>query len=224
MSVAQGNALLLMLERMNYGLLDLAPPAGMERSVWKSSIALVRSYGIGQEVDGKLKVQVSDKIKIAMLAAQFVKDIKKVSQILDWKDFESFVSEIAEQNGYSIRSNVNLTKPRVQIDLIAIKGSLAIAVDCKHWGKSAGDSSLAEIAEKQIRRARILLRSKKEAETWRVKVILPAIVTLLPNLSREAVKIPVVPVSEINSFLANVDGFIGDYHSIRKRTRTKTSF
>jgi len=203
-----------MLDLIESDLLDASPPHGIARNVWKRSLAFVESHGIGQMYDGSLQLKSSDRVRIAMLAAPMVQDLRKVSQRLDWRDFELFVSEVAEQYGYDVRSNLVIAKPRVQIDLIAVKGSMCISIDCKHWGRSAANSSLGGIARKQIRRARILLRSEKFLN---IKTVLPAIVTLLPNLSRIVAGVPIVPVSEINSFLANIDGYIGNYKVVRRR-------
>jgi len=202
-----------MLDLIENDLLDVSVPEGIARNVWKSSLAFVKSHGMGQTYDGKLQLKSSDRVRIAMLAAPMVQDLRKVSQKLDWRDFELFVSEVAEHYGYHVKSNLIIAKPRVQIDLIAVKGTMCIAIDCKHWGKSAGVSSLSVIAKRQIRRARILLRSEK-GKFLNVKMILPAIVTLLPHLSRTVAGVPIVPVSEINSFLANIDGHLNEYKLI----------
>ncbi|MCS4538064.1 MAG: restriction endonuclease [Thaumarchaeota archaeon] len=209
-----------MLDLIENDLLDVSAPEGIARNVWKSSLAFVKSHGMGQTYDGKLQLKSSDRVRIAMLAAPMVQDLRKVSQKLGWRDFELFVSEVAEHYGYHVKSNLIIAKPRVQIDLIAVKGTMCIAIDCKHWGKSAGVSSLSVIAKRQIRRAKILLRSD-EAKSSNVKTALPAIVTLLPSLSRTIAGVPVVPVSEINNFFANVDGYIGDYKVIRRRERIR---
>jgi hypothetical protein len=211
------NALLLLLDLIENDMLDVSGPKCIARNVWKSSLQFVRSYGIGQLYDGKLQLKPSDRVRIAMLAAPMVQDLRRVSQKLDWRDFELFVSEVAEQNGFHAKSNLVIAKPRVQIDLIAVKGDLCIAVDCKHWGKSVGNSSLAIIARKQIRRARILLSQK----SLNVTTVLPAIVTLLPNISRVVAGIPIVPVSELNNFFANIDGYIGEYKVVHKRERRR---
>jgi len=210
-----GNALLLMLNSIENDMLDISAPKGIAKNVWKNSVQFVRSYGIGQIYNGKLQLKPSDKVRIAMFAAPMVQDLRKVSQKLDWKDFELFVSEVAEQNGFYVKSNLVIAKPRAQIDLIAIKGALCIAVDCKHWERNVGSSRLGAIARKQIRRAKILLGFLD------VKIVLPAIVTLVPNLSRSVAGVPVVPVSEVNSFFANVDGYLGEYKIIRKHEKRR---
>ena len=215
-----GNALLLMLDLIENDLLDVSAPKGIASNVWKSSLAFVESHGIGQIYDGKLQLKSSDRVRVAILAAPMVQDLRKVSQKLDWRDFELFVSEVAEHYGYHVKRNLVIGKPKVQIDLIAVKGTMCIAIDCKHWAKSAAGSSLSRIAKKQIRRARILL-SNDETRSLRIKTALPAIVTLLPSISRATAGIPVVPVSEINNFFANVDGYISDYKVVRRRERIR---
>ena len=211
----ENRTLLIMLDQAAKGYLDVSPPAGISGHLWKTSLALLRRTGIGEKQSGKVSISSSDRIKMSLLAAERMKDIKLVSHWLNWKDFEMFVSEIAKQHNYTARNNVNLTKPRAQIDVIATKGSLSILIDCKHWNKTAGDSSLAEVAKKQIKRARIFIRSKKARE-WGTKAALPSIVTLLGGSSKFSEGLPIVPVSEINSFFGSIDGFLDQYLIIKR--------
>ncbi len=172
--------------------------------------------GIGEQRDGKMYFGASDRVRIAMLAAPLVQDVRKVSSKLSWQDFESFVSEIAEQYNYTAKRNVNIRKPRAQIDVIASKGSFCIAIDCKHWSRAAGGSGLDEIAKKQAKRAKIYLQSKQGRK---YDIALPAVITLLAGASKYAAGVPIVPVSEINSFFGNVEGYLDEYLLVTKKRR-----
>ena len=98
----------------------------------------------------------SDKIKIAILAIKSGGDILSCSKNLTWRDFESFVSVLLSMFGYNVKSNVYLTKPTVQLDVIGIKNNFAITIDCKHW-KYNNKASLSKYADKQIYRTRLFL-------------------------------------------------------------------
>lgn len=213
---AQGIALLSILDSINGDVLETSPPERVSPHLWSAALELIMENGIGERKDGKMYFGASDRVRIAMLAAPLVQDIRKVSTKLSWQDFESFVSEIAEQYNYTARRNVNMSKPRAQIDVIAVKGSFCIAIDCKHWSKAAGGSGLDEIAKKQARRAKIFLQSKQGKQ---VQVVLPAIITLLADSRKSSNRVPVVPVSEINNFFENAEGYLDECLLVTKKRR-----
>lgn len=217
--VRRGKTLLVMLELSARGCLDVSPQAKVPADLWRKSISLLKQNKIGEEQPGQVLVSSADRVRIALLAAQQIQDIKLVSKSLDWKDFEQFVSEIARQHDYAARSNVILIEPRTQIDVIAIKGSVAIVIDCKHWNKGAGGSALARVAKSQIKRARIFIRSRMARELG-ARAALPCVVTLLSGSSKSSEKVPIVPVSEISSFLADIEGFLHQYVVIKRRKTT----
>ena len=157
---AQGTTLLSILDRINNNVLENSPPKGVSPHLWSVTLELMMENGIGERRGGKIYFGASDRVRIAMFAASLVQDLGKVSSKLSWQDFESFVSEIAEHYDYITKNDVKVSKPRVQIDVIASKGSFCIAMDCKHWSKAASGSGLDEIAKKQAKRARIFLQSK----------------------------------------------------------------
>jgi hypothetical protein len=213
---AQGTTLLSVLDSINGGVLENLAPKGIAAHLWNAALKLIMENGIGEQKGGKMYFSASDRVRIAMLAAHLVQDIRKVSSKLSWQDFESFVSEIAEQYNYTAKRNVNISKPRVQIDVIASKGQFCIAIDCKHWSKVAGGAGLDEIAKKQAKRARILLQSKQGRK---YDIVLPAVVTLLAGASKYAAGVPIVPISEINSFFENVEGYLVEYLLVTKKRR-----
>ena len=81
-----------------------------------------------------------------------------VSKHLGWKEFESFCARLLRLSGYVVRENVVITKPRVQIDIVASGPTMTLSIDCKHWSKAHSNTSLADIAAAQKRRSLILKR------------------------------------------------------------------
>lgn len=82
--------------------------------------------------------------------------IDAVSKSLTWRDFEHFCSNVMRAKGYRVRENINLKKPRAQVDVLGISERLSLAVDCKHWKRSSGAVALARLVEAQKGRARRL--------------------------------------------------------------------
>lgn len=109
-----------------------------------------------------------------------------------------FCASLLRARGYSVTENVTLTKPRIQIDILARSRSLALAVDCKHWSHGIGEAALVRAAAAQARRARIIRARMNQLE--------PLVVVLLV-LSNEQARFvdgaAVVPIYALGSFLTD---------------------
>ncbi len=125
-------------------------------------------------------------------------DLESLSLELDWKQFEALARYAFENLGYGVESNYRLKRPRIEIDLLALKCSKGFAVDCKHWRKTVGGSAMRAIAEKQIARTRYALREEK------LEQLVPMLVTLRDeNLLILDKGVPVVPISKLSDFALN---------------------
>lgn len=175
------------------------------RSVAKSILDFLASNGIGVSAKGAIKFSGSDRLYAAMLAIQMGCDIEHVSTQLSWKDFEKLASEVLRSLGYRTQTNVQLTKPRMEIDVVGVNSGFAIAVDCKHW-KRAGLSSIADFSKKQAARAERLLDNKK------ISLAVPVIMTLHAGSARFAGGVPVVPAHKFKSFVMDVKGFLPEIY------------
>jgi len=129
-------------------------------------------------------------------------DIERVSRSLTWRDFERFCSGILRARGYGVRRNIYLKKPRAQIDVFGISDGISIAVDCKHWTRAAGYSSLAKQVEAQKARATRLHESLD-----RIGPIASVILVLVDQGARFVAGGAVVPVFAFGDFLDNVDAY-----------------
>ena len=129
-------------------------------------------------------------------------DIERVSKSLTWRDFERFCSGILRARGYRVRQNIYLKKPRAQVDVLGISDGISIAVDCKHWARAPGYSSLAKQVEAQKARAARLHESLD-----RIGPIASVILVLVDQGARFVAGGAIVPVFAFGDFLGNVDAY-----------------
>lgn len=129
-------------------------------------------------------------------------DIERVSRSLTWRDFERFCSGILQARGYQVRQNIFLRKPRAQIDVFGISDGTSIAVDCKHWTRAAGYSTLAKQVEAQKARA-----SRLHDSLDRIGPIVSVIVVLVDQGARFVEGGAIVPVFAFGDFLDNVEAY-----------------
>lgn len=175
-------------------------------SVAKSVTDFLASNGIGVISKGTIKFSGPDRLYAAVLALQLGCDMEQVSGQLSWKDFEKLSSQVLASFGYQIQTNVRLTKPRMEIDVVGISLGLAIAVDCKHWGR-CNQSLIAAFSEKQAARVERLIKHNR-----RISQAVPVIVTLHAESARFIGGIPVVPVHKFNSFVMDIKGFLPEIY------------
>ena len=156
--------------------------------------------GIGTFQDNQIHFQGNYRLKTSLLALKMGAPIDEISQILDWRDFETLVSEILELREFDITQNMILTRPRMQIDVIGIKAGVAVLIDCKHW-KRLNYSALETAVNKQIERTKQYVIKEK------VRAALPAIVTLYQEEIKFINKVPIIPIFQLDSFC---DEFYGN--------------
>lgn len=137
----------------------------------------------------------SDKIQMTIVAIRSGCDIQTCSQLLTWKDFEAFTSEVLTKSDYNTKVNIHLTKPRCQLDVVAVKNNFLLCIDCKHW-KNYNRSAIIPYIEKQIVRTRTFLTKNKK-----IKKALPMLVTLYDSNFKLICGVPVVPIQSLQSFL-----------------------
>ena len=129
-------------------------------------------------------------------------DIERVSKSLTWRDFERFCSSILQARGYRVRQNIFLRKPRAQIDVLGVSDGISVAVDCKHWARAVGYSSLAKLVEAQSARA-----ARLHEGLDRIGPIAPVILVLVDQGARFVSGGAVVPVFAFGDFLDNLDAY-----------------
>jgi len=163
--------------------------------------------GIGRYEDHQVFFDENDKLKTCLLAIRMGAAVDEVSRSLDWKDFESLVAEILNSNDFEITRNLVLTKPRMEIDVVAVKSGVAILIDCKHW-KRTSQSAIKKTVKKQIERTKHYLTKE------RVQAAVPAIVTLYQEEVRFVDKVPIIPIFQLGSFCEEFYGNLDDLNTL----------
>jgi Holliday junction resolvase-like predicted endonuclease len=125
-------------------------------------------------------------------------DLESQTSELTWHEFEVFSERAFSSAGFFVTRNFRVKKPRMEIDLLAIKGSLAFCVDCKHWKRTVGQGSMLRISESQV------LRSERLLSPFGFSRIVPMILTLKDeSLGILENGVPIVPIHRLADFLLN---------------------
>jgi hypothetical protein len=173
------------------------------RSVARDLTKELLSRGIGKGSASTLSFSSSDRLAAAELALEAGSDAERVSQHLNWKDFEQLAAGVLVSLGYRTKTNVRFTRPRMELDVVGTSASgLTLAVDCKHW-KRSNLSSISQHCIRQTKRTEELLRREKE-----ISMAVPVIMTLHASSMRVVAGIPIVPVAKFHSFALDVHGYL----------------
>ncbi len=127
-------------------------------------------------------------------------DLPDLTSKLDWKQFEGLATFAFKSFGYKVLKNYRMKKPAMEIDLLAMRNSKAFAADCKHWKRTVGEGAMIKIAEKQIERAKRVMRQE----------LLEEVVPLIITWREEPVRVlengvPVVSIQKLADFILNFE-------------------
>ena len=189
--------------------IDFSIVSGIDRISAKEIMSLLVQNGIGKWKNDSVFFHESDKLKTAFFAISNGSPIEEVSEYLNWKDFEALVSQILSENGFYVEKNVILTKPRMEIDVIGKKLNVEILIDCKHW-KRMNESVLNDVVNKQVNRV------KRYVDDIGQIMAVPAIVTLHQEQIAFINKVPIIPVTQLSSFLDELYGNLDQINTIEK--------
>jgi len=139
----------------------------------------------------------------ALMLVRAGRDAESASRGLTWSQFEDFCAEAVEAAGYQVSRNVRLRRPRRQLDLVAESPTMGLSIDCKHWKRGVGASTLGRLALAQVERTR-QYKTRLDAPS---KKFLPMLLTALDNGPRVVGGVPVVPLLALRDFLATVSRF-----------------
>ena len=208
------NLVLKIIGNMQSGIsiTDFQKNMNSSKSVSNDVINFLINNGYVSKEDQQLFFSRTAKIELTIFAIKMGCDIQKIANLLDWKDFENFLSLLLTFFGFSVKSNIVLTKPRKQIDVIGIKKDFALIADCKHW-KLISPSMLYLFVEEQIKRSRLFLTRNPH-----ISSALPIIVTLNSNVVNKASNIPIIPIIQLKSFLENYELYLDKFDILRNNT------
>jgi hypothetical protein len=160
--------------------------------------------------DKQLDASSYNKIIIALAAVECGADILTVCNLIDWKDFELFVSEIMKFHNYVVYKNYRIRNPTRQIDIVGVRSQNALVIDCKHWKRNSY-SELALAVDKQKERCILFMEKNK---SFGIEISFPIIITFLSNEFRYVDQVPIVPISSFNSFLNEFDNYKQNFFRI----------
>jgi len=151
-----------------------------------------------------------DRVSLAIAIVKSGGPIEFVASKLSWKEFEELVSRALEYNDFEVLRNFRFKhgERRREIDVIGVRGDLAICIDCKRLRHTRSrSSSLIRAVEKQVERVVLLSKSNsvKHPPLDKVSYLLPCILTLFEERFITINKVPIVPVFKLRSFLLELD-------------------
>ncbi len=153
--------------------------------------------------------------------------LQQVARALSWQEFEAFTEECLQTVGFDTQKGTIIKDEsrRWQIDVIAKKSRMILAIDCKHWESPGYDSKLIKAADHQ----KLALHALIQQMTGRGDVeregvfALPIILTLFEPRSRLVDGAVVVSVEQFADFLEGVSPFSSELPFIHTQGVAKSS-
>ena len=166
------------------------------------------AIGAGRILANGVSFSSTDRMKAAIKCIQYGCDIGQVSSQISWRDFEQLASEVLKSFGYRTTTNVRFVRPRMEIDVVGVQSSTALVIDCKHWTHT-NRLSISNYSRRQADRARRLVEREGTA-----KRAIPLILTLYSESVKFVDRIPIVPIVQLRSFLADMQAYLDEIHII----------
>ncbi len=216
-----------MNRRIITSILKLASPEGISIKELESNLRLdpeilefnlhaLNETSLITMLDGSICLSLDQKMRLAMEALSLGCSVKDVCRSLTWTEFEDFCLEVLHANGFDVNKHFRFKAcgRGWEIDLVARQGSKMMLIDCKHWNKGYMTSSLRKAAEKNLACTKALLTvipdvSKRISIKKSSSVsLLPVILTLLSSSIQVHLGVPIVPISQFNSFIYELPEYL----------------
>jgi len=176
----------------------------------KAEISEACKKGLIEFNDEKIFVNSLNRLTIAVEAINLGVDFERVCRLLNWKEFEEFSSIILEYNGYSTFKRFIFKGEegkKWEIDVLGVKNSVILCLDCKGWRYGWYKSKLSPAAEKHFERVKALSRKLPNlALKLKIKrnesfIILPLLITLADVSYKRLNGSLIVSILRFKSFL-----------------------
>jgi restriction endonuclease len=206
-------------------VISVAQIADRARTTTEQTASILRQLLQVEEPTG-IGLTGSTRFKLAFAAARHGA-IQQVARALTWQEFESFTEECLESVGFQTQKGVVVKDDsrRWQIDIVARKGLMILAVDCKHWESPGYASKFAKAAEHQKLAVQALIRSMtSEGEVGSERVLaLPIVLTLFEPRSRMSSGAVGVSVDQFADFLIGLSPYSSELPFISAQKVAKSS-
>lgn len=161
------------------------------------------------EYQDLIEVSPTQRVKIAVAALSFAGDFERTCALLSWAEFEGIVAQAFEVNGYRTLRNFRFKQQskRWEIDVLGIKKTFIICVDCKHWKRGWRRAAIAKAVEAQTQRTEALskvlptYRQKAKLEQVENTKLIPVVMSLTPGPFKFHAGVPIVPVLQVQDFI-----------------------
>lgn len=193
--------------------LSLASGAPLEEVA--SELRALEGGGLVQVEGGR--VRPLSRALIAVEALRAGASLLELAPKLSWRDFESLCSSAFRAHGFRTCAPLRFRRAGrlYEVDVVASRGGLVVAVDCKSWGIRASKSSqLKRAVDRHLERTEALasaLPSLPEGmgllEGGEVAVV-PCLVTLLEESVLVYRGVPIVPTLKLNSFILELHSYL----------------
>jgi len=149
------------------------------------------------------------RLKIAVRAIRLGADFQRVSNFLQWREFENLAAETFKANDYNVTNNFRFKHAgkRWEIDLLACKDPLVVCVDCKHWHHGWSRATIMRAVEMQTKRTKALANAfpmvyeKIGLENWKHAMFIPTVLSLIRGPFKFYKKVPIVSILQLRNFL-----------------------
>ncbi len=198
---------------------DIASRTRASRALVQTIIAdeqdLTNSSGMGFSTETRFRLA---------LAAARIGGLQEVARALTWQEFERFGEECLVSAGFQTKKGLIISRDgrRWQIDLVARKGLMILAFDCKHWNSPSYPSKFkSAVSHQKLATIALMrdLRDKKELSP-EGSYALPIILTLFDPRTQIVGDAVLVSVEKLPDFLNGVTPYSGDLPFISIDTQT----
>lgn len=153
--------------------------------------------------------------------------LQEVARALTWQEFEAFAEECLRTVGFDSRKGliVRDDSRRWQIDVVAKKSPMILAIDCKHWESPGYESKLINAAEHQKLALQALMQqmAAKEDGGGEELLALPMILTLYEPRARMVNGVVVVSIEQFGDFLERVSPYASELPFVSAQSFVKSS-
>lgn len=204
--------LLKIIPYLKYKLLDIdkiVSESKLGRSVVLETLNPLIEEGYITVSGNTLSSREGSIIMASILALKFGASLEEVCKVVSWQDFENFVEKILIEYGYRTFRSFRLKRPKLEVDILALKADFGLVVDCKQWSRPLSQSALNSIVIKQVERTKFIL--SKEKVLLQNMFLIPIIVTLYPSPLKFVNGVPIVSVEMFKSFVSEVDGRLSEF-------------
>ena len=153
--------------------------------------------------------------------------LQQVARALTWQEFEAFTEECLQTVGFETRKGtiVKDSSRRWQIDVIAEKGQMVLAIDCKHWETPGYDSKLNKAAQHQRMAVNALIHQMMQTDEARSEGLsgLPVILTLYKPRQKLIGRAVAVSIEQFANFLDGISPYSPELPFITPQRLAKSS-